>query len=1208
MDAGEGLPTAGIPARPIAAPRPSLAPPGATADTTHMWEARYRALLVASGQITWTAHGDGSEREADDWAVFTGQSPAASRSWGWLDALHPDDRERAAAAWKLALATGSVYEIDYRLRRHDGVYRWLFVRGVPVLAEDGSVEEWVGSATDITERKLAEERLRLLQEVTARFAGAQTLTEVRGILLGEVLRAVGARGVGLRLMSEDRDQLVLDGHVLGGVMSEEVLRRVARIALADEHPAAEVAREGRALFIHDAEECAERYPTLAWAVRQNRTEGVAHLPLIRGEEVFGALSFDFAEPRAWTDDERAFAMALADRLALSYERARLFEAERETRRHLETVLDALPAGVIIADAQGRILRVNQAFRDAWGGHALAQGMDEYRIYKGWHPDGRPLADEDWALARALLHGETVRGQEVDIQAFDGTRKTLLNNAAPLRDDAGRVSGGVVAFVDLTERRRLEREAAEPARQLEVTFESMADPIILYDVEGRMVRYSAAAAELFAFDRMDDATLASVAGRRAVTTVLDASGQPIAPEDLPVSRVLRGEVLTGGRMVDMTLITVDGRAVELSASGAPLRDAGGQIQGGVVLYRDVTEHRRLERERDEQARLLETTLRAMPDAAALCGSDGRALLVNAAFRELFSLEEHPDFFERSVEERRSQLGLLDLHGNALPPDLSPFERVLRRGETLTGAGATDMLARTPDGRLLELEVVGSPIRQGDGAIIGAVLLYRDVTGRRHLERRTREALEAFIEITRTLVEAPDEPDGAPPTDTAGLQTERLRDDQFSHMRTENPLARRLTELTRGVLGCSRVAVTSAEERDGHLYDWPLAIAGMSVEHERQWWAEQLAVRPREVGAGLAPEDRERLIAGDVLTLDLTRPPYQVSTSYGITSLLWVAMRIQGRVVGFLALDFVEPGGKPHSFTREEIQIAEAVARLGAVLLERDRLIRERAEAQARELVAVEAARRMDEFLSIASHELRTPLTTIKANVQMADRRAKRLRTQQGELVSASSPTDSAEDVRRDALSQLSQLLSSAFAATERQERLVQDLLDVSRIASGKLEYRMENFDLVALTREVVGEQRLVTPGRAISVSAPRTAVIVFADSDRVRQVLANYLTNALKYSPSEQPVAVSLRRVGRRDAQLARVEVRDQGPGLSDEQRLHLFERFHRVSGIEVQSGSGVGLGLGLYITKTIVEQHGGAVGVESAPGKGSAFWFELPLA
>ncbi|MBF6591015.1 MAG: ATP-binding protein, partial [Ktedonobacterales bacterium] len=128
-------------------------------------------------------------------------------------------------------------------------------------------------------------------------------------------------------------------------------------------------------------------------------------------------------------------------------------------------------------------------------------------------------------------------------------------------------------------------------------------------------------------------------------------------------------------------------------------------------------------------------------------------------------------------------------------------------------------------------------------------------------------------------------------------------------------------------------------------------------------------------------------------------------------------------------------------------------------------------------------------------------------------------------------------------------------------------------------------------------------RVLALEAPATPVPVVVDADRIGQVVTNYLTNALKYSDADRPVSVSLERVG----PLARVRVRDEGPGLSAEQCARLWERGYRAPGIEVRSGTGVGLGLGLYISRAIIERHGGQVGVESAPGHGSTFWLTLPL-
>ena len=129
-------------------------------------------------------------------------------------------------------------------------------------------------------------------------------------------------------------------------------------------------------------------------------------------------------------------------------------------------------------------------------------------------------------------------------------------------------------------------------------------------------------------------------------------------------------------------------------------------------------------------------------------------------------------------------------------------------------------------------------------------------------------------------------------------------------------------------------------------------------------------------------------------------------------------------------------------------------------------------------------------------------------------------------------------------------------------------------------------------------------RRIPFDLPRRASIpLMADADRVGQVVTNLLANALKYSPDDTEVVVA---AGVRKGE-AFVQVRDHGPGLTREQQEHLFERFYQAPGIEQVSGSGIGLGLGLNIAKDIVERHGGAVGVDSAPGKGSTFWFTLPM-
>jgi PAS domain S-box-containing protein len=281
-------------------------------------------------------------------------------------------------------------------------------------------------------------------------------------------------------------------------------------------------------------------------------------------------------------------------------------------------------------------------------------------------------------------------------------------------------------------------------------------------------------------------------------------------------------------------------------------------------------------------------------------------------------------------------------------------------------------------------------------------------------------------------------------------------------------------------------------------------------------------------------------------------------------------------------------------RDEQGAPVAVLEINRDTTERKRLLTEQAETQARIQTAIELARVMDEFIGIVGHELRTPLTTIKASIQLARRQLTRLFKQQ--------PAPPAEE---QALYQIQNFLERAERQINMQNRLVGDLLDVSRIHTHQLELRPQRGDLCRLVRDVVEAHRLLAPTRTIRLTLPDIPQVpVLVDTDRVRQVLNNYLTNALKYSPADKPIEVRLEIEG----SLARVLVIDQGPGLSEEEQQHVWERFYRVRGMEAKGTSPRGLGLGLYICCGIIERQGGQVGVDSRPGQGSTFWFTLPLA
>jgi PAS domain S-box-containing protein len=228
-------------------------------------------------------------------------------------------------------------------------------------------------------------------------------------------------------------------------------------------------------------------------------------------------------------------------------------------------------------------------------------------------------------------------------------------------------------------------------------------------------------------------------------------------------------------------------------------------------------------------------------------------------------------------------------------------------------------------------------------------------------------------------------------------------------------------------------------------------------------------------------------------------------------------------------------------------------------------------------------------NIVGHEMGTPLTILKARIQLLRRQIERQET------AGNSPTST----------RTMEHLGAMERAMAQIERQLNDLRTVVRVSQGELTINRELSDLADLSRQVIEEQRLISK-RRIDANLPHSPVMLLADSERLRQVLTNLLTNALKYSPKDRPVYVTLHQDT--DEDLATVAVKDEGPGIAAEAVPHLFEQFYRVPGVQAQGGaSAANMGLGLYIAQAIVAQHGGSISVETQLGLGSTFTVSLPL-
>jgi two-component system phosphate regulon sensor histidine kinase PhoR len=179
------------------------------------------------------------------------------------------------------------------------------------------------------------------------------------------------------------------------------------------------------------------------------------------------------------------------------------------------------------------------------------------------------------------------------------------------------------------------------------------------------------------------------------------------------------------------------------------------------------------------------------------------------------------------------------------------------------------------------------------------------------------------------------------------------------------------------------------------------------------------------------------------------------------------------------------------------------------------------------------------------------------------------------------------------------------------RMVDNLLDVSRIDAGQLDLQLQRTNLITLASQVLDQQRPAAGAHKLILEADEDAMAVACDPLRIRQVLTNLLSNAIKYSPAEGAITLRLRQIAGNSPEAAEwalawpaavVSVTDEGGGIPPEQQSRLFQRYYRA-----RSSRAEGLGLGLYLSRQFVQMHGGTIWVESVEGAGSTFAFALPL-
>jgi PAS domain S-box-containing protein len=320
-------------------------------------EERYRSLVQGGAQVVWVAAPDGAMKEdSPEWRWITGQSEDEYTGFGWLESIHPEDRERVERDWRECVRTGKIFDDRYRIRTKGGSYRHYDVRAVPIERE-GKIVEWVGASSDVTSQREAEEmrgrlteqlsaaalRTARLQQATSMLAEALTVEQVVEVITEVGRTAIGALHSAVALLDGARLKVVNDDlrnapDSAGGELTLQAPSVMTK-AIATRHPVlVEDPDDLRRQFEGELEIDPER-------VAASDERSWVGLPLLAAGAPLGALRFSFGRPRKIIEEERVFLEALAGQCSLAVERAGLYEREHTTAETLQRSLlpDQLPS-------------------------------------------------------------------------------------------------------------------------------------------------------------------------------------------------------------------------------------------------------------------------------------------------------------------------------------------------------------------------------------------------------------------------------------------------------------------------------------------------------------------------------------------------------------------------------------------------------------------------------------------------------------------------------------------------------------------------------------------------------------------------------------------------------------------------------------------------------------------------------------------------
>ncbi len=699
-----------------------------------------------------------------------------------------------------------------------------------------------------------------------------------------------------------------------------------------------------------------------------------------------------------------------------------------------------------------------------------------------------------------------------------------------------LEGLAIAFVTdrfATERRHALSAGARERSvrdKLELVLRGTDEGITLQDGSGRLVYANRLAAELTGCESPEEMLRLPPSALLDRFGIFDADGQPFPPDKLPGRVLLQGGTAEECRVRFRVTGRTEDRWALVRANA--VRDEHGDVRFVVNLFRDITAEQAQNEALQVAREWFQIALRSIGDAVITTDERGRVNSLNPVAERLTGWTS-----DRALQRPLGDVFHI-IQEDTREPCESPVERVLSEGVVVGLANHTLLLR--PDGSEIAIDDSAAPICSPNGELRGVILVFRDVSGKRAIERREEFLSQATRELNSTL-------DYRVTLATVARLAVPLIADWCAVDILDAGEVRRLAVAH---VDPTKIAWVQEIQRR-----YPADRNAPRGVHQilRTGKAELLEEIPREILEASARDDEHRRIIAEL----------------GLRSYIGVPLMHQGKAFGVITLVMAESNRR---YTKDDLLVARRLADRASVAVDNARLFREVERARSD---AVEANRAKDEFLAMLGHELRNPLAPICTALDLI-----RLRPQASH--------------------------DQEHGVIERQVRhlvrLVDDLLDLSRITRGRVDLERGPLDVAEVVERAVEMVLPAGDGRSpsVAIDVPR-GLLVFGDSVRLAQVIGNLLNNSLKYTQSGGHVWITAKRSSGRVV----VTVRDDGIGIGRETLRRIFGMF--VQEPQALDRARGGLGIGLAIVRGLVLAHGGTVTAHSdGVGKGAEFTVELP--